>query len=98
MQCRKCLAVSPPITLELRMWQCDCFLTGKWIKCSDKLPKLGIAYRYLFINGKKEVTFGYAYDPKWDDSKDCVWINDMDRESNEIATHWMQLPEPPEDL
>jgi len=24
-----------------------------------------------------------------------IWINDMNRESNEIATHWMPLPNPP---
>lgn len=66
----------------------------KWISVKDEKPKLGIKYRYLFVNGKKEVTYGYAYD--WEPESDrYVWINDMDRETNEIATHYMSLPEPP---
>lgn len=66
----------------------------QWISVEDRLPKLGIQYRYIFLNGKKEVTFGYAYD--WEQESDVyVWINDMDRETNEIATYWMELPVPP---
>ena len=68
----------------------------EWISIKDKLPKLGIKYRYLFFNGKKDVTFGYAYDwPPEDEWR--IWINDMDNETNEIATHWMPLPKPPKE-
>ncbi len=70
---------------------------SEWIKCSHEKPKLGIKNRYIFLNGKNEVTFGYAYD--WESESDkYVWINDMDRETNEVATHWMPLPSPPEEI
>ena len=45
---------------------------------------------------KREVTYGYAYDPEdgWGIEKNgSIWINDIERETNEIATHWMALPE-----
>ena len=76
----------------------------KWIKVKDQEPLLGCRYRYLFINGKGEVTYGYAYSDDevgggvWDTgSENSIWINDMDRQTNEIATHWMPLPEPPKE-
>ncbi len=72
----------------------------KWIKIEDELPKFGISNNYLFINGKGEITYGYAYDPKegWDTGHNkSIWINDFDRQTNEVATHWMPLPEKPED-
>lgn len=68
-----------------------------WISVKDKKPKLGIRYRYLFVNGKKDVTFGYAYD--WDlENDEYLWINDMDNETNEIARYWMTLPELPNEM
>lgn len=76
----------------------------KWISVKDKLPEFGIKHRYLFINGKGKVTYGYAYPTEewvhgiWKTySAPSIWINDMDRETNEIATHWMPLPKPPPD-
>ena len=66
----------------------------EWISITSEKPKFGIKHRYLFVNGKGDVTFGYAYD--WDlESDRYVWINDMDNETNEIATYWMPLPKPP---
>lgn len=64
----------------------------KWISVEDEKPKIGLEHRYLFLNGKGEVTYGYAFDIE---DERIVWINDMDRETNEIATHWMPLPKPP---
>jgi hypothetical protein len=92
MQCVKCHENH----YDLICSNCDGPITQmKWIKCEDQTPKLGIKYRYLFINGKGDVTYGYAYD--WEKESDrYVCINDMDRETNEIATHWMPLPEKPE--
>lgn len=73
----------------------------KWVSVKDKLPKYGIKYRYLFINVKNEVTYGYAYNPIdgwYTDNKNTIWINDMDRDTNEIATHWMPLPQDPKEI
>lgn len=80
--------------------RCSCcgarwgFGDNQWIPVSDKRLKFGEKNRYLFVNGKKEVTYGYAYD--WErESVEYVWINDMDRETNEVATLFMELPKPP---
>jgi|HubBroStandDraft_2_1064218.scaffolds.fasta_scaffold190612_2 hypothetical protein len=77
----------------------------EWISVKDRKPKLGIQNRYLFVNGKGEVTFGYAYSDedagtgKWlTDNENSIWINDMDRETNETATHWMELPKAPDGM
>lgn len=67
---------------------------SEWISVKDKKPDLYHETRYLFVNGKREVTYGYAFDIE-DDER--VWINDMNRETNEIATHWMPLPRPPKE-
>lgn len=64
----------------------------QWIKCSDRLPLTGVNHCNLFVNGKHEVTFGYAFDI---DSEGTVWINDMERATNEVAIYWMPLPEAP---
>lgn len=66
----------------------------EWISVKDEKPKIGQQFRYLFMNGKNEITYGYAFDIE---DEERVWINDMDRETNEIATHWMSLPLPPKD-
>jgi len=71
----------------------------EWISVKDKKPLFGIKYRYIFLNGKGEVTMGYAYDPEegWDTGAEkTIWISDLDRQTNEIASHWMPLPLPPE--
>ena len=64
-----------------------------WIKVKNQLPpkqKL-----LLFINGKKEITLGSCFD--YEDER-RVWIMDELRVTNEIATHWMPLPELPNDM
>lgn len=70
----------------------------EWINVKDKYPKFGIKYRYLFVNGKNEVTFGYAYpiEEGWDTGNEgSIWICDIDRVTNEVARYWMELPNPP---
>jgi len=70
----------------------------EWISVKDQKPQFGRQHRYLFINGKKEITYGCAYAPKdgWIvDNETIVWIHDMDIDTNEVATYWMSLPSPP---
>jgi len=75
---------------------------GEWVSVCDEKPLLGVKHRFLFLNGKKEVTYGYAYCDfeeeglgVWDTGNSgSIWINDMDRGTNEVATHWMELPKP----
>ena len=72
----------------------------EWIRIKDRSPEFGIQYRYLFINGKNEVTYGYAYNPAdgWDTGNHhSIWINDLDRQTIEVATSWMPLPELPKE-
>ena len=66
----------------------------EWISVEDEKPNIGERYSYLFVNGKKEVTCGYAFDIE-DNRR--VWISDAISQTNEIATHWMPLPKPPKD-
>jgi len=77
----------------------------EWISVKNRRPLFGIQHRYLFLNGKKEVTLGYAYADDenglgvWDTGSEAsIWINDFDRQTNEIVTHWMPLPAPPKDV
>ncbi len=72
------------------------FVNG-WIDVKQEPPKSN--ERLLFFNGKKEVTFGYAYPPEegWNTGiEGLIWINDFERETNEVASHWMPLPLPPD--
>ena len=71
----------------------------EWIGVKDKPPEAN--KKLLFVNGKKEITFGYAYkrEDGWDTGYDhLVWINDFISETNEVATHWMPLPNPPNEI
>lgn len=65
----------------------------KWISVVDKFPPQ--KQNLLFINGKKEITIGSCFD--YEDER-RVWILDELRVTNEIATHWMPLPELPNEM
>lgn len=65
----------------------------KWINVKDRLPDFGCKYRYLFVNGKNEVTYGYAENIE---DEERIWIHDLDRDTLEIGLYWMPLPLPPE--
>lgn len=64
----------------------------EWIKVRDKLPEYKT--ELIFLNGKKEVTVGTSFAIE---DENRVWIHDKLRNSNEIATHWMELPGAPKD-
>ncbi len=65
----------------------------KWISVKDKLPKK--CQKVLFVYKKNnEVDCGYYGCSSFED----VYFYDTLESSNELATHWMELPEPPEEL
>lgn len=62
----------------------------KWISVKDQKPPLNKLL--VFFNGKREITLGTCFDIE-DEYR--AWISDDVRVTNEIATHWIPLPEPP---
>lgn len=66
----------------------------EWIKCSDKMPKIGV--KVLFFPKNDEPIHGefggqyWRQDTSWCVSNDCI-----DRVITSEVTHWMPLPEPP---
>lgn len=60
-----------------------------WISVEDKKPDL--QKNYIFFNSRKEVTFGFAFEI---DDEGGVIIHDLNRETHERATHWIQLEAP----
>lgn len=69
-----------------------------WISVEDRLPPINECL--LFFNGKKEVRFGF-FRPEpfpvdnWA-SENAIWMNDLSYSEIGVATHWMPLPNPPE--
>lgn len=64
---------------------------SQWIKCSERIPVQTQSNRYialnLVLNGRTVVQGGFDDGRFWCDG---VEINNV--------THWMPLPEPPEDV
>lgn len=64
-----------------------------WVKCSERLPELGV--KVLIATVDKD--FWVAERNDWDGKEDCEWswdhgFNDLEPDR---VTHWMPLPEPP---
>jgi hypothetical protein len=69
-----------------------------WISVKEQHPPYGSRHRFLFFTGKKQVTFGWAWNPEegWVTySPESIWIADCDGLTTEVATHWMPLPNAP---
>lgn len=64
----------------------------KWIKVKDQVPEFH--KELIFLNGKQEVTVGLCFGIE---DENRVWIVDKLRDTNEIATYWMLLPNFPEE-
>lgn len=82
---------------------------NEWIRTSEKLPRLTedyrpgrlkskkvLIYRFLVYTGKKSITTavlieGYKGRLNWWDCEQYVQIDKA------AVSHWMELPEPPED-
>ncbi len=64
----------------------------KWIKCSDKLPPLGI--EVLVFDGKTFHT-GYMRKDYWDPTKK-IWYFCEEYEYRFIPTHWSKISKPKE--
>ncbi len=68
-----------------------------WISIKDKLPELNqriIIYEDGFIEICK-----YKFEPVWGNKKRASFIDEQDEQPSEcFPTHWMPLPELPEEL
>lgn len=60
---------------------------GKWIKCSDRRPAFGVPVLGYGHNENPTVVYLTA----------LRWYTYVDDEFASGVTHWMPLPEPPED-
>lgn len=78
-----------------------------WIKCSDRLPELSgelnQSDQVLFFVAKAGIceSSGVRYGHLWDCRGDKEWCEEDsqegERHSMKSVTHWMPLPEPPEE-
>jgi hypothetical protein len=65
-------------------------LNGGWIKCSDRLPDKEGHYLIHLVNGfTREYDVAYFFNNSYN--------NNWGGWSNDEATHWMPLPDPPEE-
>ena len=65
-----------------------------WIKCSERLPEEGqkiIIFMPNFINGSWTETAFFGSNGSW-----CLSASILSIEKTKI-THWMPLPDPPEE-
>lgn len=63
---------------------------GKWIRCEDMLPSDNNDVLVVVMdNGDSEIRIGFCNSDRW------YSYTDDDKLAN--VTHWMPLPEPPED-
>lgn len=68
----------------------------EWIKIKDRAPEYNKFKEYLFVNGKREVVIGVPCDPAdAGPGSGAIYINDSCNWTVGVATHWMELPEPP---
>jgi hypothetical protein len=69
---------------------CVCHNYKTWIKCSDRLPDKEGHYLIHLVNGfTKEYDVAYFFNNSYN--------NNWGGWSDENITHWMPLPEPPEE-
>ncbi|OBU13037.1 DUF551 domain-containing protein [Morganella psychrotolerans] len=64
-----------------------------WIKCSERMPKHGQRVIIASVSG---VTYGYYDDGRHLKKQVGKWYSG-NRLLGEEATHWMPLPQPPEE-
>ncbi|WP_349977010.1 DUF551 domain-containing protein [Pectobacterium zantedeschiae] len=65
-----------------------------WIKCSERMPD--ICQEVIFFPECDEATRGYWDGETW--YQDASWCERYEGNSvPEKVTHWMPLPEPPQD-
>ena len=65
-----------------------------WIKCSEKMPENGKNVLVAIKNNRYSwIDIGYIEECGWWTIGGEFW----DRESDPAITHWMLLPEPPEE-
>lgn len=60
-----------------------------WISVKDRLPDKNGEYLAVTPNMRRKVNVAYF--------EDCVWLPDERHFTTVKVTHWMPLPEPPEE-
>ena len=77
-----------------RMGSCDCGTQSKWISVKERLPsELTEVLAYTDL-GEQRVSMAFLEGGKWLDGYSGRGIELMQQE---LVTHWLDLPEPPEE-
>ncbi len=75
-------------------------MTGEWIRVEDGYPKAGQPV-LLKIKHQPEIIIGYHHASGWDEFADYIEIHGdayiTQSLDNYKVTHWVPLPEPPEE-
>lgn len=66
---------------------------SKWIKCSERMPEEGKPV--LFVSSIGGRVHNNVYE--WDGRTWCDFRADYNELSMDVFTHWMPLPEPPQE-
>ena len=66
---------------------------SQWIKCSERMPEEGKPV--LVVSSIGGVVQNNVYE--WDGRTWCDFMADYNELSMDVFTHWMPLPEPPQE-
>lgn len=66
---------------------------SQWIKCSELMPELGKPV--LVVSSMGGVVQNNVYE--WDGVTWCDFLADYGEHAKEVFSHWMPLPEPPQE-
>lgn len=64
---------------------------SQWIKCSERIPPVNVAVLVCVNDVVQKNVFC------WDGEAWCDWYDEYDELAQDIFTHWMPLPEPPQE-
>jgi hypothetical protein len=64
---------------------------SQWIKCSERMPPVNVAVLVCVNDVVQKNVFC------WDGEAWCDWYDEYDELAQDTFTHWMPLPEPPQE-